>query len=67
MQHNASIIKKYLTINEELNMNVLLNIIICILCALVGLVIAGILFLALVTTIVYFFRKDNMTIQKNND
>ena len=67
MQHNASIIKKYLTINEELNMNVLLNIIICILCALVGLVIAGIVFLALVTTIVYFFRKDNMTIQKNND
>lgn len=48
-------------------MNALLNIIIYILCALVGFVIAGIVFLALVTTIVYFFRKDNMTIQKNND
>lgn len=48
-------------------MNTLLNILICILCALVGLVIAGIVFLALVTTIVYFFRKDNMTMQKNND
>ena len=48
-------------------MSALLNIIIYILCALVGLVIAGIVFLALVTTIVYFFRKDNMTIQKNND
>ena len=48
-------------------MNALLNIIIYILCALVGLVIAGIVFLVLVTTIVYFFRKDNMTIQKNND
>ena len=48
-------------------MSALLNIIIYILCALVGLVIAGIVFLALVTTIVYLFRKDNMTIQKNND
>ena len=48
-------------------MNALLNIIIYILCALVGLVIAGIVFLALVTTIVYLFRKDDMTIQKNND
>ena len=48
-------------------MNTLLNILICILCALVGLVIAGIVFLALVTTIVYLFRKDDMTMQKNND
>ena len=48
-------------------MNTLLNILICILCALVGLVIAGIVFLALVTTIVYFFRKDNKKKKKNND
>lgn len=45
-------------------MNALLNIIIYLLCALVGLIIAGIVFLALVTTIVYFFRKDDMTTQK---
>ena len=48
-------------------MNVLLNIIICILCALVGFVIVGIVFMALVTTIVYLFRKDDMTMQKNNN
>ena len=48
-------------------MNALLNIIIYILCALVGLVIAGIVFMAIVTTIVYLFRKDDMTMQKNNN
>lgn len=48
-------------------MNALLNIIIYIVCILTGLVIAGILFMAFVTTIVYFFRKDEMTMQKNDD
>ena len=48
-------------------MNVLLNVIIYIVCILTGLVIAGILFMAFVTTIVYLFRKDEMTMQKNDD
>ena len=48
-------------------MNVLLNVIIYIVCILTGLVIAGILFLAFVTTIVYLFRKDEITMQKNDD
>ena len=48
-------------------MNALLNIIIYIVCILTGLVIAGILLLAFVTTIVYLFRKDEITMQKNDD
>ena len=48
-------------------MNIILNSIIYILCTLAGLVITGIVFMSIATTIVYFFRKDNTATQKNND
>lgn len=48
-------------------MNEILNVIIYMLCISVGVVVTGIVSMTLVTMIVYFFRKDDAMIRKNNN